>query len=168
MCVVNKVDSAPQEGVDAVRASIRELNPRAEVVMRSPFAVEGDAEAIRGKRVLAIEDGPTLTHGDMRTAPPCWPRGSSAPASLVDPRPFVVGSIKETFEKYPHVADLLPAMGYGDQQIDELRETIERLGRRPRADRTPIDLRGSSTSTSRPCGSRTAWRRSASRRSSRS
>jgi predicted GTPase len=142
VCVVNKVDSAPQEGIDAVLASIRELNPRAEVVMaNSPFAVEGDAEAIRGKRVLAIEDGPTLTHGDMRYGAAVLAARQFGAASLVDPRPFAVGSIKETFEKYPHVADLLPAMGYGDQQIDELRQTIEASDADLVLIGTPIDLR---------------------------
>jgi predicted GTPase len=142
VCVVNKVDSAPQEGVDAVLASIRELNPRAEVVMaNSPFAVEGDAEEIRGKRVLAIEDGPTLTHGDMRYGAAVLAARQFGAASLVDPRPFAVGSIKETFEKYPHVADLLPAMGYGDRQIDELRQTIEASDADLVLIGTPIDLR---------------------------
>jgi predicted GTPase len=142
VCVVNKVDSAPQEGVDAVLASIRELNPRAEVVMaNSPFAVEGDAEAIRGRRVLAIEDGPTLTHGDMRYGAAVLAARQFGAASLVDPRPFAVGSIKETFEKYPHVADLLPAMGYGDKQIDELRQTIEASDADLVLIGTPIDLR---------------------------
>ena len=142
VCVVNKVDSAPQEGVDGVLASIRELNPRAEVVMaNSPFAVEGDAEEIRGKRVLAIEDGPTLTHGDMRYGAAVLAARQFGAASLVDPRPFAVRSIKETFEKYPHVADLLPAMGYGDQQIDELRQTIEASDADLVLIGTPIDLR---------------------------
>ena len=142
VCVVNKVDSAPQEGVDAVLASIRELNPRAEVVMaNSPFAVEGDAEEIRGKRVLAIEDGPTLTHGDMRYGAAVLAARQFGAASLVDPRPFAVGSIKETFEQYPHVADLLPAMGYGDKQIDELRQTIEASDADLVLIGTPIDLR---------------------------
>ena len=142
VCVVNKVDSAPQEGIDAVLASIRELNPRAEVVMaNSPFAVEGDAEEIRGRRVLAIEDGPTLTHGDMRYGAAVLAARQFGAASLVDPRPFAVGSIKETFEKYPHVADLLPAMGYGDKQIDELRQTIEASDADLVLIGTPIDLR---------------------------
>jgi predicted GTPase len=142
VCVVNKVDSAPQEGVDAVLASIRELNPRAEVVMaNSPFAVEGDAEEIRGKRVLAIEDGPTLTHGDMRYGAAVLAAQQFGAASLVDPRPFAVGSIKETFEKYPHVGELLPAMGYGDKQIDELRQTIESSDADLVLIGTPIDLR---------------------------
>jgi predicted GTPase len=142
VCVVNKVDSAPQEGVDAVLASIRELNPRAEVVMaNSPFAVEGDAEAIRGKRVLAIEDGPTLTHGDMRYGAAVLAARRFGAASLVDPRPFAVGSIEETFERYPHVSELLPAMGYGDKQIDELRQTIEASDAELVLIGTPIDLR---------------------------
>jgi predicted GTPase len=142
VCVVNKVDSAPAEGVAAVLESIRELNPRAEVVMaNSPFAVEGDAEEIRGKRVLAIEDGPTLTHGDMHYGAAVLAARQHGAASLVDPRPFAVGSIEETFAKYPHVSELLPAMGYGDQQIDELRQTIEASDAELVLIGTPIDLR---------------------------
>jgi len=142
VCVVNKLDSAPQEGVAAVLESVRELNPRAEVVMaNSPFAVEGDPEEIRGKRVLAIEDGPTLTHGDMRYGAAVLAARQFGAASLVDPRPFAVGSIRETFEKYPHVSELLPAMGYGDKQIEELRQTIEASDAELVLIGTPIDLR---------------------------
>jgi predicted GTPase len=142
VCVVNKVDSAPAEGVAAVLESIRELNPRAEVVMaNSPFAVEGDAEEIRGKRVLAIEDGPTLTHGDMHYGAAVLAARQHGAASLVDPRPFAVGSIEETFAKYPHVSELLPAMGYGDKQIEELRQTIEASDADLVLIGTPIDLR---------------------------
>jgi len=125
-----------------VLASIRELNPRAEVVMaNSPFAVEGDAEAIRGKRVLAIEDGPTLTHGDMRYGAAVLAARQFGAASLVDPRPFAVGSIAQTFEDYPNVGTLLPAMGYGRKQMEDLRETIARSDAELVLIGTPIDLR---------------------------
>src|SRR5213079_2445071 len=117
VCVVNKVDSAAQEGVDAVLDSIRTHNEDAQIVLAaSPFHVEGDAAEIAGKRVLAVEDGPTLTHGEMTYGAAVLAAKASGAAELVDPRPFAVGSIAETFEAYPHVGTLLPAMGYGRRQ----------------------------------------------------
>jgi predicted GTPase len=142
VCVVNKVDSAPPEGVEAVLESIRVHNPDALVVRAaSPFLVEGDAGEIRGKRVLAIEDGPTLTHGEMTYGAAVLAAKANGAASLVDPRPFAVGSIARTFEEYPHVGELLPAMGYGRAQMEELRETIARSDAELVLIGTPIDLR---------------------------
>src|ERR671939_464066 len=123
VCVVNKVDSASQEGVDAVLSSIRTTNEDAKVVLAaSPFHVEGDASEIAGKRVLAVEDGPTLTHGEMTYGAAVLAAKVNGAAELVDPRPFAVGSIADTFEAYPHVGTLLPAMGYGRRQMEELPE----------------------------------------------
>ena len=140
VCLVNKVDTAPQEGTDAVLASIREHNPSARIVLAaSPFALENGAD-LAGKRVLAVEDGPTLTHGEM-TYGAAVLMARKAGAVLVDPRPFAVGSIAETFASYPHVGDLLPAMGYGRAQMDELRETIARSDADAVLIGTPIDLR---------------------------
>jgi predicted GTPase len=142
VCVVNKVDSAPPEGVEAVLESIRVHNPEARVVRAaSPFLVEGDADEIRGKRVLAIEDGPTLTHGEMTYGAAVLAAKANGAASLVDPRPYAVGSIARTFEEYPHVGELLPAMGYGRSQMEELRETIARSDADLVLIGTPIDLR---------------------------
>src|SRR3989441_8491740 len=127
VCVVNKIDSATQEGIDAVLSSIHESNADARIVLAaSPFHVEGDVEEIRGKRVLAVEDGPTLTHGEMTYGAAVLAAKQYGAAELIDPRPFAVGSIAETFERYPHVGALLPAMGYGKQQMTDLRETIHR------------------------------------------
>ena len=142
VCVVNKIDSAEQEGIDAVLDSIRTHNPSAKIVLAaSPFHVEGDPQQIAGKRVLAVEDGPTLTHGEMTYGAAVLAAKANQAAELIDPRPFAVGSIAETFAAYPHVGALLPAMGYGRKQMEELRETI----RRCKADLvligTPIDLR---------------------------
>src|SRR5215831_1641650 len=129
VCVVNKVDSATQEGVDAVLDSIREHNPSARIVLAaSPFVVEGDAAEIAGKRVLAIEDGPTLTHGEMTY-------GAAVLAAKAN------GAIAETFQQYPHVGTLLPAMGYGRKQMDDLRATIDGSGAELVLIGTPIDLR---------------------------
>ena len=142
VCVVNKVDSAPQEGIDAVLDSIHEHTSDATVVLAaSPFHVDGDASEIRGKRVLAIEDGPTLTHGEMTYGAAVLAAKQHGAAELVDPRPFAVGSIAKTFEDYPHVGNLLPAMGYGNGQIDDLRKTIDASDAELVLIGTPIDLR---------------------------
>jgi predicted GTPase len=141
-CVVNKIDTAPEEGVEAVLESIRSVNPGAAIVRAaSPFEVEQDTHEIAGKRVLAIEDGPTLTHGEMSYGAAVLAAKAGGASELVDPRPFAVGSIKETFAKYPHVTQLLPAMGYGRKQMEELRETIERSDADLVLIGTPIDLR---------------------------
>src|SRR5499426_380149 len=142
VCVVNKVDSAPQEGIDAVLGSIRTHNPDAQVVLaNSPFDVQGDASQIAGKRVLAIEDGPTLTHGEMTYGAAVLAARANGAAELIDPRACAVGSIAATFEEYPHVGALLPAMGYGQKQQQDLRETIERCNPDLVLIGTPIDLR---------------------------
>jgi predicted GTPase len=142
VCVVNKVDSATQEGIDAVLNSIHENTKDARIVLAaSPFQVEGDAEQIRGKRVLAVEDGPTLTHGEMTYGAAVLAAKQFGAAELVDPRPFAVRSIAKTFEDYPNVGTLLPAMGYGREQMEDLRETIERSDADLVLIGTPIDLR---------------------------
>ena len=142
VCLVNKVDTATPEHVEAVIDSIRKVNPGARVVRAaSPFTVEDDGVEIAGKRVLAIEDGPTLTHGDMNYGAAVLAAKSHGAAGLVDPRPFAVGSIAETLKEYPHITQLLPAMGYGRKQMEELRETIARSDADLVLIGTPIDLR---------------------------
>jgi predicted GTPase len=142
VCVVNKIDSASQEGIDAVLTSIHENTTNARVVLAaSPFSVEADGDEIRGMRVLAIEDGPTLTHGEMTYGAAVLAAKQHGAAELVDPRPFAVGTIAETFEQYPEIGTLLPAMGYGRRQMDDLRQTIERSDADLVLIGTPIDLR---------------------------
>jgi predicted GTPase len=142
VCVVNKVDTAEPDNVDRVLESIRSVNPGAQVVMAaSPFEVEGGGDEIKGKRVLAVEDGPTLTHGEMTYGAAVLAAKLHGASDLVDPRPFAVGSIKQTFEDYPDVGVLLPAMGYGRQQMEDLRQTIERSDADLVLIGTPIDLR---------------------------
>jgi predicted GTPase len=141
VCVVNKVDTAPPGAVEEVEASIRAANPGAVIVRaESPIEVDGDAAQLAGKRVLAVEDGPTLTHGGMAFGAATVAARDHG-AELVDPRPFAVGSIARTFEAYPSIGPVLPAMGYGDEQIAELRETIERSDADVVLIGTPIDLR---------------------------
>jgi len=139
--VINKIDSASPEGVEAVRRSVRELNPRAVVIdAASPLFVAG-AEQIRGKRVLAVEDGPTLTHGEMKYGAGVVAALRHGAAEIVDPRPHTVASITETFRKYPGIGSLLPAMGYGEAQVRDLEATIARTPCDLVLIATPIDLR---------------------------
>jgi predicted GTPase len=142
VCVVNKVDSAPPGGVDAVIESVRTVNPTAQIVLAaSPFEVEENGATVAGKRVLAVEDGPTLTHGEMAYGVAVLAAREHGAAALVDPRPFAVGSIAKTFQEYPHLAELLPAMGYDRRQVEELRETIARSDAELVLIGTPVDLR---------------------------
>jgi predicted GTPase len=142
VCVVNKIDSASQEGIDAVLNSIHDNTTNATVVLAaSPFVVDGDAEEIRGKRVLAIEDGPTLTHGEMTYGAAVLAAKQHGASELIDPRPCAVGTIADTYVTYPNVGPLLPAMGYGRRQMEDLRETIDRCDADLVLIGTPIDLR---------------------------
>jgi predicted GTPase len=139
--ILNKLDSAWPEGVATVRASIRELNPRALVIdAASPLDVPG-AAAIRGKRVLAVEDGPTLTHGEMKYGAGVLAARKYGAAEILDPRPWAVGSLARTFEAYPGIGPLLPAMGYGQEQVRDLEATIARTPAELVLIATPIDLR---------------------------
>lgn len=138
--IINKIDSASPEGIATVRNNVMRVNPQAMIIeAASPVTVE-DPEVIRGKRVLVIEDGPTLTHGGM-----AFGAGVVAARKLgvefVDPRPYAVESIAKTFAKFPHLAEVLPAMGYGDKQIRDLEETIKRVPCDAVLVATPIDLR---------------------------
>lgn len=122
--IINKVDTASFDQIEMVRENARKLNPKAIVIeAASPIFVEG-YEMIRGKRVLIIEDGPTLTHGGMEFGAGYVAARKYGAAEIVDPRPYAVGSIKRTYEMYPHLKDILPAMGYGETQIKELEETV--------------------------------------------
>ncbi len=129
--LINKVNTAEEKNIELVRENIRRLNPGATVVESACDVKVANPEEIKGKRILVIEDGPTLTHGGMRYGAGVVAARENGAAELVDPRPYAVGSIKETFEKYSHLTDLLPAMGYGEKQCRELEQTI---------DATPCDL----------------------------
>ncbi len=138
--VINKVDTAAHEDVLAVHANLRELQPDAVILEgASPLFVD-DPDAIRGKRVLVVEDGPTLTHGEMAYGAGWVAARRFGAAEIVDPRPFAVGSIKETYAKYPTTGDVLPAMGYGDEQMKELEQTINNADVDLVIIGTPIDL----------------------------
>ncbi|HEV8335718.1 MAG TPA: cyclic 2,3-diphosphoglycerate synthase [Candidatus Polarisedimenticolia bacterium] len=139
--VINKIDAASPEGVARVRENIRQVNPRAVVIeAASPLTVE-DSSAIAGKRVLVVEDGPTLTHGEMKYGAGVAAAWKFGAAQLVDPRPFAVGSIRQTFAQYPEIGTLLPAVGYGESQMNDLRATIDAADCDLVIIATPIDLR---------------------------
>jgi predicted GTPase len=138
--VINKVDTADAENVIKVRESLRAINPDAIVIEgASPLFVD-DPAAIKGKRVLVIEDGPTLTHGEMAYGAGWVAARRFGAAEIIDPRPFAVGSIKATYAKYPTTGNVLPAMGYGETQMKELEQTIQNADVDLVLIGTPIDL----------------------------
>jgi predicted GTPase len=139
--IINKVDTADRQNIEKVKANIAEVNPGALVIeAASPVMVE-DPGAIRGKRVLVVEDGPTLTHGEMKYGAGVIAAQRFGAATIVDPRPWAVGSIATTFKKYPDIGTLLPAVGYGEKQMAELKQTIDRVECDLVLIATPIDLR---------------------------
>jgi predicted GTPase len=138
--IINKIDSADPSGIETVKRNIKQVNPNAIVIdAASPIKVD-KPELIRGKRVLVVEDGPTLTHGEMKYGAGTVIAQKLGAAEIVDPRPFTVKSITDTFKKYPNIGILLPAMGYGDDQIRDLEETINKTDCDSVVIGTPIDL----------------------------
>ena len=139
--VINKMDSAGPEGIQTVRDSIAKVcRPNTVVVdAASPLSID-KPELIKGKRVLVVEDGPTLTHGHMKIGAGTVAARKCGAAELVDPRPYLVGRLKETFETYPGIGVLLPAMGYGEQQLRDLEATINAIDCDAVVIATPIDL----------------------------
>jgi predicted GTPase len=138
--IINKMDTADEEKVDQVLKNIKLYNPKAAVVRaNSPISVS-DGSQISGKTVLVVEDGPTLTHGEMTFGAGIVAAEKYGARKIIDPRPYAVGSIQETFQKYAHLDRVLPAMGYGTEQIDELTQTIEKAECDLVIGATPIDL----------------------------
>ncbi|MFH1261949.1 MAG: cyclic 2,3-diphosphoglycerate synthase [Pseudomonadota bacterium] len=139
--VINKEDSASRENIEKLEKSLVELNPKAKIAHAdSPVTVE-KPESIKGKRVLCVEDGPTLTHGEMAFGAGILAAKKFGAGSVVDPKPFLSGEMVETFMKYPFIRDLLPAMGYGGTQVKDLAKTINRTPCDTVLIATPIDLR---------------------------
>jgi predicted GTPase len=138
--VINKVDSATPAQLAEVRNSLYEVNPKAVVVEAASPVFVKDPDLIRGKRVLVVEDGPTLTHGEMTYGAGYVAAMKYGAAAIVDPHPYAVGSIKTTYEKYTQKMSILPAMGYSDEQIEDLRQTIEATPCDTVVMGTPIDL----------------------------
>ena len=140
LIIINKIDSANAADINTVRENIEKVNPKAQVIeAASPISVE-EPEMVKGKRVLVIEDGPTLTHGEMGFGAGFVAAKKFGAGTIVDAKPFAVGSIKETYEKYPHLNTILPAMGYGKEQIKELEQTINSIDCDLVLSGTPFDI----------------------------
>jgi len=138
--IINKVNTARREDIETVRTNIKGINPIAQIIDGVSAIHAEDKKMIKGKRVLVIEDGPTVTHGGMRYGAGMVAAKEYGAKTIVDPRPFAVGSIIDTFEKYPHLTNVLPAMGYGKKQIKELEQTINNTECDVVISGTPIDL----------------------------
>ena len=138
--VINKVDTANRENVELIKKNIAKFNPNAQVIETACKVTLPKPEDVRGKRVLVVEDGPTLTHGEMPYGAGVVAAKNYGAVTMVDPRPFAIGSIKKTFEKFPHLGRVLPAMGYSDQQRHELEQTIANTPCDLVLIATPIDL----------------------------
>ncbi|MGA3405037.1 MAG: cyclic 2,3-diphosphoglycerate synthase [Candidatus Bathyarchaeia archaeon] len=139
--LINKVDSASRANLKLVRDNIRRINPDAKIVEAASEIYVDDKSNIRGKKVLAVEDGPTVTHGNMKEGVGAIAARRYKAKSLVNPRPYAVGSIKRAYEKYPHLGRVLPAMGYGEKQVRDLETTIDAVKCDSVVLGTPIDLR---------------------------
>ncbi len=139
--IINKVVEAEFDNIQTVRDNVAELNPAAVIIdAASPLTIFGDPDLVRGKRALVVEDGPTLTHGNMTYGAGVVAAMRLGAADLIDPRPWAVGRLAETFELYPEVGTLLPAMGYGEEQVADLEKTINAVDCDVVVIGTPIDL----------------------------
>lgn len=140
VAIINKVDSAPAEAVQIVENNIKATSPNSTIIKAESTITVDNSELIKGKRVLIVEDGPTLTHGEMKLGAGTVAAERLGAAEIIDPRPFAVGTLKETFNKYQHIENVLPAMGYGEQQLKDLEETINNIDCDAVIIGTPIDL----------------------------
>ena len=138
--IINKMDTAEKKNTDIILKNIEKFNPKAKVIKANSVIDVKGHEEISGKKVLVIEDGPTLTHGEMKYGAGIVAAEKYGAEKIIDPRPFAVGSIKKTFEKYSHLDRVLPAMGYGKKQIEELAQTIDQSQCDLVLSGTPIDL----------------------------
>ncbi len=138
--VMNKIDSADLANIEQVRANVAAVNPDAVVIDAASTLTIDDPSVVRGKRVLAVEDGPTLTHGGMKIGAAIVAATKYGAAEFVDPRPWLVGKLEDTFKMYPDIGDLLPAMGYGAEQLADLEKTIDAVECDSVVIGTPIDL----------------------------
>ena len=138
--IINKVNTADQKNVEKVRANVKLLNPSSTIIDGISNVITPDPTQITGKKVLVIEDGPTVTHGSMRYGAGWIAAEAHGASDIIDPRPYAVGSIKEIYTKYTHLLRVLPAMGYGQKQIAELETTINKAACDVVVSGTPIDL----------------------------
>ena len=140
LAVINKVDSAKSEDIQTVEDNIKSVNPQAQIIKAESTISVDDPDLIKDKKVLIVEDGPTLTHGEMKFGAGTVAAQRFEASQIIDPRPYLTGSLKDTFEKYPDIGQLLPAMGYGHQQLKDLEETINQTDCDTVIIGTPIDL----------------------------
>lgn len=140
LAVINKVDSAKSEDIQTVEDNIKTVNPQAQIIKAESTISVDDPDLIKDKKVLIVEDGPTLTHGEMKFGAGTVAAQRFEASQIIDPRPYLAGSLKDTFEKYPDIGQLLPAMGYGHQQLKDLEETINQTDCDTVIIGTPIDL----------------------------
>ncbi len=138
--IINKVNTADKEKIELVRKNVMKVNPNAKIIDGISAVTADDASMISGKKVLVIEDGPTVTHGGMQYGAGTVAAKDAGASEIVDPREFAVGSITDTFNKYTHLTNVLPAMGYGAKQVKELEETINNIDVDVVVSGTPIDL----------------------------
>ena len=138
--IINKMDTASADDIYSVRNNIEDVNPKATIIdSASPITVE-NPDLIKGKKVLVVEDGPTLTHGEMKIGAGIVAAKKYGASELVDPRPFLAGKLADTFKTYPNIGTLLPAMGYGKEQVEDLQATINQTDCDSVVVATPIDL----------------------------
>lgn len=142
VALINKVDSAPPEKIEQVRNNIRTHNPRALIIEADSEVTAEHSATIKGKRVLVVEDGPTMTHGEMKYGAGVIAAQLFGASEMVDPRPYLVGTLKDTFAKYPNIGALLPAMGYSARQVKDLQATINATDCDVVISATPIDITG--------------------------
>ncbi|WP_405097912.1 cyclic 2,3-diphosphoglycerate synthase [Oceanobacillus sp. FSL H7-0719] len=140
VAIINKVDSAPAEAVEIVENNIKTASPNSKIIKAESAITVDNPELITGKRVLVVEDGPTLTHGEMKIGAGTVAAERLGAAEVIDPSPYIVGTLTDTFEKYTHIENVLPAMGYGEQQLKDLEETINNADCDAVIIGTPIDL----------------------------
>lgn len=140
VALINKIDSAQPEDIATVKQNIHKINPSAKIIKADSKITVDNPDIIKDKRVLVVEDGPTLTHGGMKLGAGIVAAERFGARELVDPRPYTVGKLKDTFDAYPNIGTLLPAMGYGEQQLKDLEETINNTDCDSVVIGTPIDL----------------------------
>ena len=138
--IINKVNTADKTNIEIVKNNARSVNPKAKIILGISTVYSDDIDKLKGKRVLVIEDGPTVTHGSMPYGAGTIAAQNAGVKEIIDPRPFAVGTIKDTFEKYTHLTNVLPAMGYGKKQIQELEQTINNTDAEVVVSGTPIDI----------------------------
>jgi predicted GTPase len=138
--IINKIGTAKKKDIETVLKNVKGVNPKAKIIKADLEVTVAEPKGLKNKKILIVEDGPTITHGEMSYGAGMIAAKRLGAKSIVEPRPYLVGSMKATFKKYPHIGKLLPAMGYGDKQINELQTIINKSNAEIVLTGTPIDL----------------------------